>query len=246
MNILHHFGKYIRFLRSLFTRPEKFSMYWKEMLRQMNVIGIESVLIIAVVSMFIGAVTAIQFAYQVKDFAVPAYFLAFVIRDSMIIEMAPTISCMILAGKVGSNIASELGNMRITEQIDALEIMGINTTSYLVGTKIIAALYTIPLLIILAAALGILGGLLAALSADLTNFSQFNMGIRVLFNPFNVQIMILKGLVFAFLLSSISCYQGFFVKGGAVGIGEASTRAVVYSNILILIADYAIADLMLN
>ena len=245
MRLLYHFGRYVRFLGSLFTRPEKFSMYWQELLRQMNSIGIESIPIIAVVSMFIGAVTAIQFAYQVQDFFVPDYFLAFVVRDSMIIEMAPTISCMILAGKVGSNIASELGNMRITEQIDALEIMGVNTSSYLVGTKLIAALYTIPLLIILAALLGILGGMIAALASGLTNLTTFNQGLHMFFEPFNVQLMMIKGFAFAFILSSIASYQGFFVTGGAVGIGQASTRAVVFSNILILISDYVIAEIML-
>lgn len=214
-------------------------------MRQMNSIGIESIPIVAVVALFIGAVTAVQFAYQVQDFAVPMYYIGFIVRDSMIIEMAPTITCMILAGKVGSNMASELGNMRITEQIDALEIMGVNTSSYLVGTKLVAGLITIPMLIILAALLGIVGGLLAVVLSDLMPLGVYERGLHLFFVPFNVKMMMIKGFVFAFILSTVACYHGYHVKGGAIQIGEASTKAVVHSNILILLSDYVIAEILL-
>ena len=246
MNIFYHFGRYILFLGSLFRRPEKMSMYWREMLRQMNDIGVTSIPIVAVVATFIGAVTAIQFAYQIQDFLIPIYYVGFIVRDSMIIEMAPTISCMILAGKVGSNMASELGNMRITEQIDALEIMGVNTASYLIGTKIIASLIMIPLLIIIAAFLGIMGGMIATITSDISTLGEYERGLHAFFIPFNVSMMLIKGVTFAYILSTVSCYQGYFVKGGAIQIGEASTRAVVYSNILILIFDYVIAFMLLQ
>jgi len=246
MNILHHFGAYILLLGSIFRRPEKWKMYMRELFKQMNEIGITSIPIIAVVALFIGAVTAIQFAYQIKDFLVPLYYIGFIVRDSMIIEMAPTISCMVLAGKVGSNIASELGNMRITEQIDALEIMGVNTASYLIGTKVVAALLMIPLLIILAAGLGILGGLIATVASGISTAAEFDRGLHAFYEPFNVILMMIKGTTFAYLLSTISCYQGYNVRGGAIEIGQASTRAVVYSNILILIFDYLIAFILLG
>jgi len=230
----------------IFNKPESSTMYWKELLRQMNQIGVESVPIIAMVAMFIGAVTAIQFAYQIQDFLVPLYYVGFIVRDSMIIEMAPTVSCMILAGKVGSNIASELGNMRITSQIDAMEIMGINTPGYLLGTKIIAALITIPALIVVAAFVGIIGGMLATVLSDISTLQEYERGLRAFFVPFNVRLMLTKGVVFSLLLTTVSCYQGYHVEGGAIEIGQASTRAVVLSNILILIADYFIAFTLLK
>ncbi len=245
MNFLHHFGTYVSLLLGIFSKPENWSMYWKENMRQMNSIGIESIPIVAVVALFIGAVTAVQFAYQVQDFAVPMYYIGYIVRDTMIIEMAPTMTCMILAGKVGSNMASELGNMRITEQIDALEIMGVNTPGYLVGTKLTAALFTIPLLIILAALLGILGGLLAVVLSNIMPIGVYERGLHAFFEPFNVRLMMIKGFVFAFILSTVACFHGYNVKGGAIQIGEASTKAVVHSNILILLSDYIIAEVLL-
>ncbi|QQS28176.1 MAG: ABC transporter permease [Sphingobacteriales bacterium] len=245
-NPLQRIGEFSIMIGRMFSKPEKNSMYWKELLRQMNQIGVESIPIIAVVALFIGAVTAVQFAYQIQDFLVPVYYVGFIVRDSMIIEMAPTISCMILAGKVGSNIASELGNMRITSQIDAIEIMGINSAGYLLGTKILAALITIPALIIIAAILGIFGGLFATIAADISTIQEYERGLRAFFMPFNVRLMLTKGAAFALILSSVSCFQGYYVKGGAIEIGQASTRAVVLSNILILIADYFIAFALLK
>lgn len=245
MNMLSHVGRYFMMLgNSLFAKPDKFSMYWKEILRQMNQIGVGSLTIVAVISVFIGAVTAIQFAYQLGNQLIPTYYIGYIVRDMMIIELAPTFSSMILAGKVGSNIASELGSMRITEQIDALEIMGVNTTSYLIGPKIIAAVFIIPFLIIISASLGILGGLLASVVSDIPK-EVYYRGLTSWFEPFNVVMMLIKGVVFAFILTSVSCYQGYNVTGGALGIGAASTRAVVNSSILILIADYILASILL-
>ncbi len=244
-NPLYELGRFLRFLGSIFHRPEKMSVYWTETMRNMVDIGITSIPIVAVVAMFMGAVTAVQFAYQLENFAVPLYYIGFIARDITIIEMAPTVTCMILAGKVGSNIASELGNMRITEQIDALEIMGVNTSSFLVGTKILAAIITIPLLVTLASFLGIMGGLIATIASDLAPISEFVRGLRAFFIPFNINIMIIKGFVFSILLSSISCYYGYKVRGGAIEIGKASTKAVVESNIAILIFDFIIAWILL-
>lgn len=246
MNFFAQIGRYVNMIGSIFARPENVRMYWKEIARQMNSIGIESIPIIVVVALFIGAVTAIQFAYQIQDFAVPIYYIGFIVRDSMLIEMAPTISCMILVGKVGSNMASELGNMRITEQVDALEIMGINTGGYLVGTKLVGALLTIPSLVVIAALVGILGGMGATVLSGITNIAEYERGLLAFFEPFNVWLMLIKSVIFSFILASVACYEGYYVKGGAIEIGAASTRAVVLSNILILVADYVIAFVLLQ
>src|SRR5690606_18637545 len=159
MNFFFHFGKYLLLLKRMIARPENAAMYWKEGFRQMNQIGIGSFSIISIMSLFVGAVTAIQFSYQLEDSFVPVWWVGYIVRDSMILEMAPTLSCLLLAGKVGSNISSELGTMRISEQIDAMEIMGVNTAAYLVGPKIFAAIFVVPFLIILAVGFGIGGGL---------------------------------------------------------------------------------------
>ncbi|MGB0840104.1 MAG: MlaE family ABC transporter permease [Chitinophagales bacterium] len=245
MGLFSKVGEYIFFLRGTFGKPESWRMYWKEFMRQMYQVGVESIPIVIVVALFIGAVTAIQFAYQLGTFFVPTYYIGYIVRDTMILEMAPTMSCMVLAGKVGSNMASELGNMRITEQIDALEIMGLNTSPYLVGTKIWAAFFIIPALVILAALIGIIGGLLAMLAGEISTIADYERGLRSFFSPLNFQLMLAKGFVFGFILSSVSCFYGYNVRGGAIDIGKASTTAVVNSNILILIFDLIIARLFL-
>ena len=232
-------------LRKMIARPEKVRMYWREWFRQMNDIGIGSLGIITVISVFIGAVTCIQFAYNLEDSFVPMYYVGFVVRDSMILELAPTMSCLLLAGKVGSSMATELGTMRISEQIDALEIMGINTTAYLVGPKILAALIVVPMLICISAFLGIYGGLIAGTSSGLLSQTEFIQGLQDSFVPFNVQVMLIKAATFAFIITSVSCFQGFYATGGALEIGKASTRAVVFSSILIIISDYVIAWIVL-
>lgn len=225
-------------------RPEKFSMYWKELMRQMNQIGVGSLIIVGIISLFIGAVTAVQFAYQLGDSFIPEYYVGFIVRDSILIEFAPTITCLVLAGKVGSNIASELGSMRNKEQIDALEIMGVNTKAFLIGPKILAAVLIIPPLVVIAAALGMVGGLFAAKSQDVAT-EIYVRGLHSWFDAFNVQLMLIKAVAFAFILTSVACYQGYFVKGGSIEMGKASTRAVVYGSILILAFDYLIASILL-
>lgn len=224
--------------------PEKFKMYWTELFRQMNDIGVGSLLIIGIISIFIGAVTAVQFSYQLQDSFIPQYYVGFIVRDSILIEFAPTISCLVLAGKVGSKIASELGSMRITEQIDALEIMGVNTLNYLVGPRILGAVLIIPFLVVIAAALGMWGGMFASSTAGIP-FEVYERGLLSWFEVFNVNLMLVKAVVFAFILSSIACFHGFYVKGGALELGKASTRAVVQASILILAFDYLIAEILL-
>jgi len=245
MRLLYHFGRYIQFLGTLFHKPEKFGMYWKEVFRQMNNIGVGSVTIVAIVNFFMGAVTAVQFSYQLSDSFVPIYYVGYIVRDMMIIEMAPTFSCIILAGKVGGNIATELGSMRISEQIDALEIMGVNTSTYLSLTKILAAILIVPFLVVVAAFVGVMGGWIATVVSGVP-MEIYEKGLLSWFESFNVVVMLIKAFVFAFIFSSISCYQGFYVKGGALEIGDASTRSVVYSSIMIIVADLVIAVILLS
>jgi phospholipid/cholesterol/gamma-HCH transport system permease protein len=219
-------------------------MYWNETMRQMNDIGVGSVVIIALISIFIGAVASVQFAYQLDGQLVPRYYIGYIVRDLCIIELSPTVSCLILAGKVGSNMAAEIGGMRQKEHIDAMEIMGVNTAAYLVLPKIIAALFVVPLLVAISAFVGILGGYLASVPTELLAHGDYVRGLRSFFKEYNVVMMFAKAFTYAFLLTSISCYQGYYVKGGSVELGQASTNAVVYSDIAILLADYVITILL--
>ncbi len=228
-------------LGTAFSKPEKLSMYYKETMRQMNDIGVGSLTIVALIAIFIGAVTAVQFAYQLNGTLVPIYYIGYIVRDSTIIELAPTITCLVLAGKVGSNMASEIGGMRQKEHIDAMEIMGVNTAAFLITPKLIAALIMIPILVAVAACISIFGGYLASVPSGPLSDAEYVLGLRSFFEPYNVTMMFVKALVFAFLLTTVSCYQGYFVKGGSIELGQASTNAVVYSDILILLADYLLA-----
>jgi phospholipid/cholesterol/gamma-HCH transport system permease protein len=227
-----------------FARPEKLSMYWRETVRQMYDIGIGSLIIVMLISIFIGAVAAVQFAYQLDGTLVPNYYIGYVVRDLTIIELAPTITCLVLAGKVGSNIAAEIGGMRQKEHIDAMEIMGVNTAAYLITPKVVAALFAIPLLVAVAAFLAVGGGYAASVPTGLVTHAEYVQGLRVFFVPYNVFMMFVKAVVFAFILTSVSAYQGYHVQGGAIELGKASTNAVVVSDILILLSDYIIAILL--
>jgi len=243
--LLTHLGKYLILMGTAFSKPEKTSMYYREVIRQMYDIGVGSLIIVFIISLFIGAVTAIQFAYQLDGTLVPDYYIGYVVRDMTIIELAPTITCLVLAGKVGSNMASEIGGMRQKEHIDAMEIMGVNTAAYLIMPKILAAIVIIPILVSIAAFVSIAGGFIAAVPSGLLSGQEFVMGLRSFFMPYNVFMMFVKSFVFAFLLTSISCYQGYTVKGGSIELGKASTNAVVISDIMILLADYMIAVVLI-
>ncbi len=243
--LLTHIGRYLIMLRSMFTRPENFKMYWKEFMHQCAEIGIGSLPIVIIISLFLGAVTTVQTAYQLVSPLLSKTIIAQIVRDSMILELSPTVLSIVLAGVVGSKIASELGNMRVSEQIDALEIMGINPTSYLVLPKILAALLVIPFLIIISAVLGIWGGRLAADFSNIVSPDVFDNGLRQNFSSHNVYFALSKAYSFSFIISSISAYYGFYVQGGALEIGRASTKAVVVSCIMILLADYILAALIL-
>ncbi|HLP95836.1 MAG TPA: ABC transporter permease [Saprospiraceae bacterium] len=243
-NFLFDFGRYLLMMKHALSRPEKVSMYYKETMRQMNDIGIGSLIIVCLISIFIGAVAAIQFAYQLDGQLVPRYYIGYIVRDLALIELSPTITCLVLAGKVGSNMAAEIGGMRQKEHIDAMEVMGVNTAAYLITPKLIAALFVIPLLVTFSACVAVIGGYLASVPTGLITDDEYVQGVRSFFVPYNVFMMYVKSIVFAYILTTVSCYQGYFVKGGSIELGQASTRAVVYSDILILLADYLIAVLL--
>ncbi len=229
----------------MFTKPENWRMYWKEFMHQCVEIGIGALPIVVIISLFLGAVTTVQTAYQLVSPLVAPSTIAQIVRDSMILELSPTVVSIVLAGVVGSKIASELGNMRISEQIDALEIMGINTKSYLIMPKILGSLVVIPCLIVISAILGIWGGRTAGALSGILATDIFDIGLRQNLNIYNINFAMYKSYTFAFILSSIPAYFGYNVKGGSLEIGRASTSAVVVSCILILFADYALAALLL-
>ena len=241
----YHFGKYLLFLKNVFTKPENLKVYWKEIVREMNLIGVGSFGIIAVISIFLGAVTCIQTAYQLVSNLIPLDIHGVITRDSVIIEFSPTICLLVLAGRVGGSIASELGTMRVTEQIDALEIMGVNSTGYLVLPKIVASVITIPMLVVISMFLGIFSAYLIGPLTGVISGAEFISGVLRDWNPYIVFVALIKTYIFSFLLSSVSAYQGFYTKGGALDVGVSSTKAVVYSSVLILFADYLVAQVLL-
>lgn len=245
MTLFSETGKYLLMIKGMFSKPENFKMYWKEFMHQCAEIGIGSLGIVAIISIFIGAVSVVQTAYQLTSPLIPRYTIAQIVRDTVILEFAPTLVCIVLAGVVGSKIAGELGNMRVSEQIDALEIMGINTKTYLVLPKIVAAMLVIPMLVVLAGALGLWGGRLAGSMAGILSTTEYDKGLLADFIRYNVFFALVKAYTFAFLISSISSYYGYFVQGGALEIGRASTRSVVVSCITILLADYVLSALLL-
>lgn len=246
MNLFTEFGRYLLLLKGMFSRPENPKMYWKELMHQCNEIGIGSLGIVVIISFFMGAVSALQTAYQLVSPVIPKSTIAQIVRDTVILEFAPTLVCIVLAGVVGSKIASELGNMRVSEQIDALEIMGINTKTYLVLPKILAGLIMIPLLVVVSAGLGIWGGRLASVTTGIVSANEFDRGLLMSFMPFNVYFALIKGYTFAFLISSIPAYYGYYVTGGSLEIGRASTKSVVVSCVAILGADYLLSLLLLQ
>lgn len=244
--MLKTLGRYFIFLGSLFTNRESFRTYVNLIVEESISIGVGSVVIVAIVSTFIGAVTAVQTAYNIVSPLIDEYIIGNIVRDMTILELAPTIMAIVFAGKVGSSIAGGLGTMQITEQVDALEVMGINSVSYLVLPKIIAAMLMYPLLVIMAAFLSLYGGYLAATLSELSTPQDYIYGVRYGFNEFTVTFMLIKSVVFAFLVASISAYKGYYTRGGALEVGQSSTKAVTNSVIAVLIADYLLAQLLLN
>ena len=245
MKFLTHFGRYVMMLKGMLSKPENPKLYWKEFMHQCSEIGIGSLGIVSIISVFMGAVSTLQTAYQISNPLISKVIIAQIVRDTVILEFSPTLVCIVLAGVVGSKIASELGNMRVSEQIDALEIMGINSKTYLILPKILAAITTIPLLVILSMVLGIVGGRLTGTLAGIISAETFDSGLMEKFVPYNVSFALMKAYTFSFIISSVPAYYGYHVKGGSLEIGRNSTTSVVVSCITILLADYVLAAILL-
>jgi phospholipid/cholesterol/gamma-HCH transport system permease protein len=243
--IFHPLGKYILLLKAVFRKPEKWNIYRKEIFKETTAIGVGSLGIIAIISVFLGAVTTVQTAFQLVSDFIPRSVIGMIVRDSSILELSPTISALVLAGKVGSSVASQIGTMRVTEQIDALEIMGINSPGFLILPKIIGAIITIPLLVIISITLCIFGGYIAGTLSGAVTAQDFILGLTTDFVPFILTVATVKSVIFAFIITSVSAYQGFYTDGGALEVGQSSTKAVVISCIAILFSDYVIAQLLL-
>jgi phospholipid/cholesterol/gamma-HCH transport system permease protein len=240
---MREFGRYILFLQSLVVRRETFATYYKLTLEEAILIGIKSARLIAMVSTFMGAVTTVQIAGNLVSPFVPRFVISQVVREMTVLELAPTIIAIIYAGKVGSSMAGGLGTMRITEQIDALEVMGINSASYLVLPKIVASIMMYPMLVIIAGVCALVGGYLVGTFTGIITPSEYIQGIRYQFNPDMIAFALTKSFVFAFLISSISSFKGYFTSGGALEVGISTTAAVTSSVIAVLLADYFLAEL---
>lgn len=234
------------FLGSLLARREKFKTYYQLVMEESIQIGVKSTFLFVLVATFMGAVTTVQTAFNLVSPLVPHFVIAQVVRDMALYELAPTIMAIIFAGKVGSSMAGGIGTMRITEQIDALEVMGINSSSYLVLPKVIAALIMFPLLVIIAGVFAILGGYMAGTLTGIITPTDYIMGIRNSFDPYTITFALTKSVVFAFLITTISCYKGYYTRGGALEVGIASTDAVTTSVISLLLSNYFLAELLLN
>ena len=244
--LIRHFGSYFILMRQVFHRPDKSRAFWKQLVVEIQSLGIDSLGIVAIISVFMGAVVALQTAFNIDSPLIPAYTVGFTTRQSMILEFSPTVIGLILAGKIGSRIASEIGTMRVTEQIDAMQIMGVNSANFLILPKIVATMIFNPFLITISMFLGIFGGWMACSITGVVSSEDYIVGIRSWFEPFAITYAMIKTITFAFLIVSVSSYHGYRISGGALEVGRASTKAVVYSSILIIIFNLLLTQLLLT
>ncbi|MCD7931942.1 MAG: ABC transporter permease [Tannerellaceae bacterium] len=244
---LHRLGEYTLLMMKSISIPDRWSMFFKQLIKEIYKLGVDSLWIVIIISVFIGTVIAIQISLNISSPLIPKFTIGYTTREIILLEFSSSIMCLILAGKVGSNIASEIGTMRITEQIDAMEIMGVNSANFLIMPKMAGLMLFIPVLVIFSMFTGILGGMMAShFSANGMTPASFEYGLQFYFNSFYVWYSIIKSVIYAFIISSIAAYFGYFVKGGALEVGKASTNAVVMSSIMILLADVILTQLMLT
>ena len=246
MKIFYHIGKYFLLLLKVFSPPEKKSVYYKQFMKEIQNLVIDSIGIVVIISAFMGAVITLQTAYNIENPFLPNYLVGLGCRDSLILEFSSTLIALILAGKVGSSIASELGTMRVTEQIDALEIMGVNSASYLIFPKIVAAVLFNPLLTMISIIVGIFGGWVAIIATGVVSSEDFISGIQYAFVPFYITYAMIKTIFFAFIITSVSAYHGYYASGGALEVGKSSTHAVVYSSVVVLLFNVILTQLLLS
>ena len=244
MNGIEKIGQYFLLMGRVFRTPDRWRMFWRQMSKEMEKQGLESILITLIVSVFMGAIMTLQTKLNTENPLLPAYSTGLVTRDCILLEFSSTILCLLLAGKVGSNIASEIGTMRITEQIDALEIMGVNSASYLILPKIVATVIFFPLLTLFSMIVGIVGGYAMGVLTGIMLPGDYIQGLFYYFEPFSITYALVKGAVFAFLITSISAYCGYYAKGNSLEVGKASTRAVVSSSVAIMIFNLILTQIM--
>ena len=246
LKFLSSFGRYWLLLGKVFSKPEKAEVLYKQTAKELISLGLRSIGITMIISFFMGAVITLQTAYNTENPIYPTYLIGLGCRDAILLEFSSTIVALILAGKVGSSIASEIGTMKVTEQIDALELMGVNSASYLILPKIVATLIFNPFLTLISIIVGILGGWLAGTSAGVISSQDFIYGIQYAFIPYYITYALIKTVLFAFIIASISSFQGYYVEGGSLEVGRASTKAVVYSSVMILLFNVILTQLLLS
>ncbi len=245
LRLFEHIGRYFLLMQKVFSRPEKLSIYGRRILFETDALGMNSIGLTAIISIFIGAVITLQMAINLEAPYIPKYLIGYATRETMILEFSSTVVALILAGKVGSTIASEIGTMRITEQIDALEIMGINSASYLILPKVVAAVLFFPFLTILSILIGVIGGYIIALFTGIMMPDDYVEGILTDFKSYSIVYSLIKMAVFAFIITSISAYCGYYAAGNSLEVGRASTRAVVVSSIVIMIFNLILTQILL-
>ena len=241
---LDTFGRYVILMGRSFQRPDRFRMFLKRYVKEMSQLGVDSIGIVLLISFFIGAVICIQMKVNIQSPWMPRWTTGYTTREIMLLEFSSSIMCLILAGKVGSNIASELGTMRVTQQIDALDIMGVNSANYLILPKIVGLVTLMPFLVVFSSAMGIVGAYATAYIGHMMPPDDLTLGLQHSFNQWFVWMSIIKSLIFAFIIASVSSYFGYTVEGGSVEVGKASTDAVVSSSVLILCSDVFLTQIL--
>ncbi len=244
-NFLASVGRYLLFLKVVFKKPEKWKLLWRQFINESDKLILSSIIIVGVISTFIGGVLVIQTASNLENPIIDKMYIGYMVRESLILEFCSTMIALILAGKMGSNIASEIGSMRITEQIDAMDMMGVNSAGFLVLPKILAATILSPLLMLLSLALGLLGGWIVVEATQIIPPPSYITGIKAFYNGFYIFYSCFKMSLFCFLISSISAFNGYYAKGGSLGVGRSSTQSIVTISILILLFDLIVTQLML-
>ncbi len=245
IRLFERIGEYCLLMGKVFSRPEKGSIYRRRILFEMEALGLDSIGLTAIISFFIGAVITLQMAINLDEGFIPRSMIGYATRETLILEFSSTVVALILAGKVGSNIASEIGTMRITEQIDALEIMGVNSASYLILPKIVATVLFFPFLTILSIAIGLIGGFIISIATGIMIPNDYIEGILLDFNSYSITYSLIKAAVFAYLITSVSAYYGYYADGNSLEVGKSSTRAVVASSIVIMVFNLILTQILL-
>ncbi|MBR0054898.1 MAG: ABC transporter permease [Bacteroidales bacterium] len=238
-------GEYFLFLKKVFSKPAKWSEFFRKLIDEMNSMGVGSLLIVCIVAICMGSVITTQTALQIESPWIPKWTLGFTVRTSVVMELCPTIITLLLVGNLGSRITSEIGSMRVTEQIDALEVMGINAASHLILPKIIAALITIPILIIIAIAFALFGGYITVIITHVSSPYEFYDGLTSFFRMYDIYYVLTKTTIFAFVLSTVSSFYGYRIEGGALELGKANVNGIVVSSFIILVLNLVITSIML-